>query len=194
MAEPKEDKISRLLREGLDHYGLGSVAEAILIWEQILELDPDNAEAGDYLQTADRRRVPCSESSKKAQDAQSAAIATAHELIEANELESALDLLASTAEGQTFDLEIEATIELVRSCLHREYRAAVGDLSVVPVLKADSSEIVGFNLPPNACFLLSMVDGVTDLESLISLSGMDAFTAFRTAKSLIDIGIVRIQG
>ena len=194
MDESKEDKISRLLREGLDHYGLGSVGEAILVWKQILVLDPGNAEAEDYIQTADRRKVPRPEPSEKAQNAQSAAIAAAHELIEASEFESALDLLASTADGQTFDIEIEATIELVRSCLHREYRAAVGDLSVIPVLSVEPSEITQFNLPPNAGFLLSMVDGVTDLESLISLSGMDAFTAFRTAKALFDTGIVKVQG
>ena len=194
MDESKKDKISRLLREGLDHYGLGSVGEAILVWKQILTLDPGNVEAEDYIRTADRRKLPRPEPSKKAQDAKSDAIAAAHELIEANELESALDLLASTADGQTFDIEIEATIELVRSCLHREYRVAVGDLSVIPVLSVEPSEVTRFNLPPNAGFLLSMIDGVTDLESLISLSGMDAFTAFRTAKALFDTGIVKVQG
>ena len=45
MDDSKQEQISQLLRDGLDHYGLGSVSEAILAWRQVLALDPENEEA-----------------------------------------------------------------------------------------------------------------------------------------------------
>ena len=55
MTESMLDKVERLLREGLDHYGADEVGAAINCWEQVLELDPGNVEAVDYMKnhTAD---------------------------------------------------------------------------------------------------------------------------------------------
>ncbi len=55
MSESKEQRIARLLNQGLEHYGTGEVAEAILTWEEVLVLDPQNPDARDYLHTADRK-------------------------------------------------------------------------------------------------------------------------------------------
>ena len=53
MAESKEDKIERLMREGLNHYGMGAVGEAVRSWREVLKLDPDHAEARDFVATAE---------------------------------------------------------------------------------------------------------------------------------------------
>ena len=52
MAESREEAVARLLREGLNFYGMGKVAQALRCWRQVLALDPGNAEAQDYVQTA----------------------------------------------------------------------------------------------------------------------------------------------
>ena len=53
MSEPDtQQKSEALMREGLDHYAMGDDARAIACWQQVLELDPDHAEAQDYLRTA----------------------------------------------------------------------------------------------------------------------------------------------
>jgi len=193
MNESKSKEISRFLQDGLDHYGLGEVADAILTWKRVLELDPENPEAMDYIRTADRRRYPRPEPSRQAREAQNEAVAAAHSLLDRRQFEEALELLTRAAHGKQFDLELESTIDLVRSCLHKEYRDTVGDLSVVPQLTTNPKDLTRYNLPSDAGFLLSMIDGVTSLESLISLSGMDAFTALRTTRSLIEAGIVRMD-
>lgn len=193
MEESKEERIARLVREGLDHYGFGCVTDAILAWKEVLSLDPENREAQDYIRTADRRKVPREEPSQRVQEVRDEIVVEAHRHIEEGELDTALELLLSVSTSQPFDLELEATIELVRCTLHKQYLEALGDLNNVPQLAADPKELTKFNLSSDAGFLLSMVDGVTSLESLISLSGMDSFHALRTAVGLIDAGILRIE-
>jgi hypothetical protein len=193
MEESKEERISRLVREGLDHYGFGCVTEAILAWKEVLSLDPDHREAKDYIKTADRRKVPREEPTERTQQARDDMVAESNRLLEQGELDTALELLISLSMSQSFDIQLEATIELVRSSLHEQYLEALGDLAGVPEVLTDPKEITKFNLSPDAGFLLSMVDGVTPLESLISLSGMDSFHALRTAIGLIDAGIVRMD-
>ena len=50
-----------------------------------------------------------------------------------------------------------------------------------------------FNLPTTAGFVLSLVDGSTSVNDLMSLSGLDAFDTLRILTGLIDAGIVEIE-
>lgn len=194
MPESSEEKIARLVQEGLDHYGFGDISDAILAWKQVLAIEPDHPQARDYIKTADRRSFPRPEDADQSARAKQQKIAQeARALIRAGSLEPALDLLRSATEDDRFDLEIEATIELVRSRLLRDYRESIGDLSAVPVLVADPAQIAKFNLPPDAGFLIAAVDESTSLSGLISISGMDSFEVLRTTKSLLEAGILRMQ-
>ena len=195
MAKTKKDKIALMLQEGLDAYGENDVPGAILAWQEVLTLDPNNADALDYIKNADRRAHPRPEDSggMRVAVAQQRVVAEARRLIAAQQFEESFELLQRAAESGRFDLDVEATIELVRANLFKTYRDSVGDLKGVPTLAADRSEITKFNLPSDAGFLLSLVDGEMDLESLMTVSGMDAFDALRTTKNLIEVGIVRMQ-
>lgn len=197
MSESKDEQIARLLREGLDYYGGDEVSKAIVSWLKVLELDPDNVEAFDYIQTADRRSAPRPVKQKVVRDARHdaarAILREAEELIEREEFEQALDLLRSSAEGGVVSLELETTVELMRSRLLGRYRSRIGALDCAPVLCADPSALKRFNLPPGAGFVLSMVDGATSITDLISLSGMDAFETLRTVSGLVEAGIVEIR-
>jgi len=195
MAEDRSQEIAALLQEGLDAYGEDDVGRAIRAWRKILAIDPNHGEALEFIQTADRRLLPREESlpASRSARARDDAWAEARRRIAAGELEAALELLSRSEEGATFSLEREATIELLRGALFRDYRASVGELTAVPVLIADSSELTNYNLPANAGFLLSLLDGVTDLESLVTVSGMDSFEALRTTRKLIDVGLVEMR-
>ena len=48
----KRAEVTRLLKRGLNHYGLGELGAAIRCWEKARELAPDNRAAQDYLETA----------------------------------------------------------------------------------------------------------------------------------------------
>ncbi len=90
MQEPKEDQIARLLQEGLDFYGEDRVSDAILAWKEVLSLDPANAEAQDFIQSADRRKHPRPEQPERTARAVDAVVREARELGAREEYESAV--------------------------------------------------------------------------------------------------------
>jgi hypothetical protein len=49
-----------------------------------------------------------------------------------------------------------------------------------------------FNLPAQAGFMLSLIDGDTSVGDIVSLSGMDSFEALRVLNGLVDAGIVSL--
>jgi len=193
MAESKEERIERLLTEGLDQYGLDEISGAILSWEKVLELDPQNVQALDYIKTADRRTKPRSPKREKMASAVAALLQEARLLMRDREYSAALDLLRSASGPNITSLDFEATIELIRSRLFLVHCERVGDLDATPAVKSDSVSLTKFNLPPDAGFLLSMVDGMTSVADLVSVSGMDAFEALHTLCGLIDAGIVEMK-
>ena len=146
MANSNQEEIERLLQEGLDHYGYDDIAQAMKAWRAVLSLDPGNVEALDYIKTADRRKHPRPEKTDKTEAAQESAAVAARKLIGDGELDEALDLLRSAADASQLSLELEATVELVRAILLRDYRKMMGDGSLVPEVSADMEEISKFNL------------------------------------------------
>ena len=193
MDEARDAEIARLLAEGLEHYGDDAIGKAIQTWRLVLDIDSRNAEALDYIQTADRReqrRLPLEE---QMTDTARHIVHESGEMIAAGDWEGALDLLRSTGDSHRATLEYEATIELVRSRLLRQYASRIGSLSSVPVVRGGAGEITGFNLPSDAGFVISLIDGTTSVADLISLSGMDAFEALRLVTSLLDSDIVEMR-
>jgi len=50
--DARHAEVTRLLKRGLNHYGLGDLEGAISCWEQARALDPENQAVHDYLETA----------------------------------------------------------------------------------------------------------------------------------------------
>ena len=193
MAESKDEQVERLLQEGLDLYGLDETSEAIIRWERVLDLDPQNAEALDYVRTADRRKVPRPPKQGRSARVVAAALQECRALMGGGDYKGALELLRSIKGPESVSIEFEATVELVRSLLFRSYSERIGDLDSVPVIKSESGALSKFNLPTDAGFLLSVVDGMTTVADLISVSGMDTFEALYILGSLMDAGIVEMH-
>ena len=89
-------------------------------------------------------------------------------------------------------LELHSYLELARSRLVRVYRDRVGSADGGPSLRISHDEILKFNLPAQAGFLLSLVDGATPTRSLLDLAGMDPFEGLRALSSLLDAGILEV--
>ena len=117
----------------------------------------------------------------------------AHEALRSEDLESALDLFQVASQLDPDRFEIEGYVDLVRSQLLKRYRERIGDLQVVPRLLVAGGEVRRFNLAPDAGFMLSLVDGSTSFEQLVSLSGMAAFETFRNLSALLDTGILGVD-
>jgi hypothetical protein len=192
--QEKSEEISSLLAQGLDDYGEDAIGKALQSWRQVLELDPQNPEALDYIRTADRRdqrRLPPEE---QLSDTQRNVIHEVRGRLQAADWEGALDLLRGSCDGEPAVLEYEATLEIVRSRLWHQYGERVGALDGVPTLRGGASDLTEHDLPPDVGFMLSLVDGTTPLADLISLSGMDASEALRVLSKLLDAEIVEMSG
>lgn len=185
MTDANEKKVSSLLQQGLELYGTGEVAEAFLLWNEVLEIDPGNEEALDYIRDADRRSKPRGERSAAAGVS---FVEDARRLLRGADEEAALELLVSAPAGGC--LESEAMIELLRARLYRRYRSELGDLAQRPRMVGEGGDLRGRNLPTSAGFLLSMVDGMTTVADLVSVSGMDRFEALRSIYRMHEAGIL----
>lgn len=195
--ETTEETIQRLLREGLDLYGVDEVTAAIQTWQKVLELDPQNTAALDYLQTADRRKhprgaAPPNVAATGAADGRASVVQEAQMLLRLGEFAGAVALLEGADEIDSGDLEHQGLLDLARSRLYGAYCEQVRDLARVPRVHGNTGDLTRFNLPSNAGFVLSMVDGETCLEDLIALSGMDALSALHTLCGLLEAGIVEL--
>ncbi|MBW1885084.1 MAG: hypothetical protein JRJ58_16245 [Deltaproteobacteria bacterium] len=179
-------KVSSLLQQGLELYGKDDIASAFLIWNEVLELDPGNEEALDYIRDADRRAKP--RSGAVGVD-RSPLMDETRRLMRAENVEAALELLMSA--GAQREFESEAMVELLRAMLFERYQAELGDLSKVPRLAAAAqNDLCSYNLSPSAGFLISMIDGTTPLGDLVSVSGVDRFDAMRSLHGMLEAGIL----
>jgi tetratricopeptide (TPR) repeat protein len=189
MAESKEVLISRLMEEGLRHYGEGHMDQAAGCWQEVLRLEPDHLEAQDYLQTAgfDTGEIELSEATG---EGDATLLADALELFRKGELQESLELSETLVRQNPGRMEVQGYFELVRSHLFGYYRERVADASGVLKIKIAPQEIMKYNLPADAGFLLAMIDGSTSADEILALSGMDPFDGVRVVHRLLEAGIV----
>jgi tetratricopeptide (TPR) repeat protein len=187
------DEIQRLMARGLDLYALGQVEEATACWRQVLARDPAHAEARDYLQAAagDGEAGALRPGAAAAEPA--GLVAEAVALLRGGDLQEGLDLLETMAAREPANLEVQAYLELARSSLLRRYRARVGTGQAAPRVRIPPAEVMKYNLPAAAGFLLSLIDGRLSVDELLAVSGMDPFEALRALSNLLDAGIVEAR-
>lgn len=192
MAESKEGQISQLMEEGLRHYGEGRVGQAAAYWRDVLYLEPGHPEAQDYLRSAGFD-IGGNQPTEAVGEEDVSLLADALELFRKGEAQESLEMLETLARQNPRRLEIQGYLELVRSHLFGYYRDRVPDASRTLKLKITPEEIMRFNLPADAGFVLSMVDGSTSVNEILALSGMDPFEAVRVVNRLLEAGIVEVN-
>lgn len=189
MGRIEEDRVAGLLTQGLEFYGTGDVARAFLAWNEVLELDPGNSEALDYMRDADRRSRPRGggESGRAG-----SLVDEARRMLRTEGSEAAFEFLSSVP--QRDGLESEAMVELLRANLFKHYRLKLGTMDQVPrVVEGRRDQLAG-NLPLSTGFLLSRVDGQTPLSELIVASRMDRFEVLRAIHRMRVAGILEWGG
>ena len=116
----------------------------------------------------------------------------AQQLLHRHDYEGALDLYQMAASLDPEKVELEGYVDLLRSRLVKRYRERIGDTGRVPKLLVPLDQITGLNLPADAGFVLSMVDGRTSFAELVSVTSMGPFEALRILAGLLDAGIVGV--
>jgi tetratricopeptide (TPR) repeat protein len=183
-AESPAQRVARLLAEGLELFGEDRVDQAVACWRMVLELDPTHSEARDYLESAGV--------SVGAGDEARARVAQALALSDAGEAEQALTLLAAARSATPDDLEAQAAYDLLRAHLYLRYRARMQDGNARPRLCVEPEQLLRFDLPPEAGFLLSMLDGRMRIAELVTVSGLDPFAVLQLLARLEHSGIVEL--
>jgi tetratricopeptide (TPR) repeat protein len=205
-------RIDELLRLGLQYYGQGNTGDALRCWREVLAIDPAHPEARDYVATAEAATDPAPSVEAGRASAASASpaahrfdvastqgapldalVADAQRLLEDGDLDAALDLFEAVGRRDPARLDVQSWIEHARSQLVKRYRERLGDLRAVPRQRIRARDVLQFNLPAHAGFLLSLVDGETSVGDLMSLSGMDPFEALRVLHGLLEAGIVSVE-
>jgi tetratricopeptide (TPR) repeat protein len=185
----KKKDVTRLLKRGLNHYGLGELEAAIASWEEALALDPDNSAARDYLETAyeesaetERNTVtPGEEDTPRTFDAPveleldadeepDTLVAEALEAYKSGRIEQAWETMQQVAERDPDRLDVQGYIAMLRSERARSFAREVGDQGRILRLKRTMREIMDLNLTPDEGFLLSQIDGSVSIEQLLNLS------------------------
>jgi len=126
------------------------------------------------------------------EDPVAALLRNAQELLRLENYEGALDLFQAAATLDPKRFELEGYVDLLRSRLVKVYRERVGDGRRIPKLLVPAGQITRFNLPADAGFVLSLIDGRTSFDELLSVSGMGPFEALRIFANLLEAGILGV--
>jgi hypothetical protein len=116
----------------------------------------------------------------------------ARRLLETGDPEHALFLLAPLLQVAPFHSEANEISSKCRVVLERECLSAIGSLSATLVVALPQEELKGFGLDNVSGFLLSLMDGATDVETLLDLSGLPRLLALRHLRALVARGVVDI--
>ncbi|MBW2243106.1 MAG: hypothetical protein JRH01_14065 [Deltaproteobacteria bacterium] len=199
MSESTSRSVAEWLAQGLAHRAAGEQARAIEAWQNIMELDPSHEAARSYLAEAGVAVATTSPPGDEAEVLEETPglqpeelREEALEMLSGGLVDDAYQLLTSTPGPDGTEPETIALVELLRTHLVDDVLMQVGSPTAVPVVEMASEDLMKINLPSGAGFLLSRIDGHTQVEDLVALSGMDPFETYHTLGRLLEAGIVGV--
>lgn len=190
MSDSTGRSAAQWLSEGLQHLAAGEHERAAGLWRRVLEVDPCHAVALDYLAAIGRRTSEEGGVDSAMGPVPDELREETLELLSGGLIDEAYELLTTPTEGRPPELETLALLELLRTHLYDDLLKRVGGVRAVPVVEMADEDLMKINLPSGAGFLLSCIDGLTPVEDLVAVSGMDPFEALHTLGRLFDADIV----
>jgi len=118
----------------------------------------------------------------------------ARRLMEEGEPEQALFVLARLLASAPGD---EEALELSQACgaaLESDCVDALGSLRAKLAIVVPPEELKEVGLDQLSGFLLSLIDGATDVETVLDLSGRSRLLVLRHLRGLVERGILRVIG
>ena len=187
---------ARWLSEGLERLAAGERAAAADCWRRVLEREPGHRTARDYLASLGEPTPSGSDADPDETEGPTAAEIRGEvlELVAGGLIDEAYELLTTAGGPGAMDLESLGLLELLRAHLHEDVLRRFGSPRSVPVVEMAPEDLMKFNLPAGAGFLLSRIDGVTPLEDLMAVSALDPFDTMHTLGRLLEAGIVGVGG
>jgi tetratricopeptide (TPR) repeat protein len=175
------EKIKSLLQEGLDLYGYGKIEEAIEKWKEVLELDPGNLLAMDYLHSAGIDVDKLFEKEEKKEDIEN--------LLKKGRTLEAYEMIIREERNSLYKM---CLFELVRYRLDKEFRERYLKGKVVPQKVVSERELIRKALTPADAFIVSQIDGKLTVEDLIDITDMNEFELCMSLSRLEREGIIKV--
>ena len=119
-------------------------------------------------------------------------IEVAERLIERGEVEASLVLLNACARAHPDDGHLKELIARAERTFLSQVRTEDLSGSKIPVL-IDSEGAVDDNLTPDASYLLSLIDGKTDIKSILWLAPMREVEVLRALQQMLERGLIRLD-
>jgi tetratricopeptide (TPR) repeat protein len=105
------------------------------------------------------------------------------EFLEDKDYESALDILEALVAANPADLQLHSYAHLVETVLLKQYLDAFKSMQSIPRINPQLlDKLTQLNLEGNEGYLLTQIDGNTNIRSLVYICGMKKFDTLRTLK------------
>ena len=105
----------------------------------------------------------------------------------------ALAIAEGLLEDQPGNADAQRYAESCRDVLRQMYSARLGPLDQVPVVAIPAEQLRWLTLDHRSGFLLSHVDGVSTLEEVLDVSGMNPLEAMRIIYDLLQQKVIALQ-
>ncbi len=109
----------------------------------------------------------------------------ARDLLEIDDFSGALEVLEKILEKFPEDQQAQEMKQEARQSLMSILTAKLGDMDQSPEICMSNDEIIWLNLDNRAGFILSLVDGNTSFEDILSLCGLDRLDGMRILAQLL---------
>ncbi len=109
------------------------------------------------------------------------------------EYDAALALAETVLAERPNDLEARECQLRSQMALEAEYLRNIGSFEQVPRLAVSAVEICGLSLDNRTGFLLSRIDGVSTLQTILHISGMSNVEALRSIDVLLKKNIITLE-
>ena len=108
--------------------------------------------------------------------------------------EESLQLWEELIRERPKDIETKKYVEITRTQLMKKYMAVLGSKNAIPIRKSDKSkEFIGLDFNTEEGFIFSRIDSVTDLKTIVSISGMKPLKAYRVLYNFHKSGVIKLK-
>jgi hypothetical protein len=120
-------------------------------------------------------------------------LAEARAMLAGGDYAGALVLVEAELEENPIDKEAVQLAEECRRLLEKTYIQRLGSLDRIPMIRIDPADIKTLAIDHRGGFLLSLVDGMSNLEMVLDISGMPRLDALRMLFGFLQDGTIALE-
>lgn len=84
-------------------------------------------------------------------------------------------------------------LDAARNALYDTLKSQWPRPEMVPEIRMNATQVMQLKLSPEAGFIFSRIDGVSSVEEILAMSGLDPFTTLRALSQLLRTGVIGVQ-